>query len=212
MKLDIANLGYMLEHGKYINEGKVYSIEEGKKYFLQTEGVDFNCQVILDEDGDISISEINGEKPNGYEYFYSVGLEDSFSTEEVIKDLATEYKYVASLEDSDMLLYLPENNISYNGSLYEGGIMLGYEKMLLCHESNDHYTARAKLGIEEESYDIVEEVYFEDILDIDFSTIKDKILLDIFTKRGTISIVSNLESDPDLDNREIFREIKKFLI
>jgi len=214
MKLNIVNLGSILESGEYIHNGEKYSIEQGKEYFLQTEGIGFNCKVIYNKNEGFFISEINGKKPTKYKYFYNIKSEEmSFNIEEVVKDISFKYKYVPSLEYFNMLLlYLPGNNISCHGSIYEGGILLGSEKILLCHESKTHYKARIELGLKKGAYDIVTEIDFEDILDIDFSTIKDKILLDIFTKRGTISIVSDLNSDPDLDSREIFRTIKKFLI
>ena len=216
INVEVCELGMALENRMYFNSKKEEKwILRNFEYFFSSEGVVFNCRLIVDSEGDLCITEINGQKPeSGVEAFYTIEEIGHFELEYIAKELMIKYGFLPSFDFIErnakyISICAGDDSLVYKGKDYFE-IFLYEESIFLLNTSDN--CAEHVINYEQIPYDIVEKFDLEDIKNIEFASAGESIYLDIFTKKGLISLDKEISCEINHATRDFYRVIKQYLV
>ncbi len=178
--LSLNNLSIVLEKGFYFNEKEdMKDIKTNVNYKFETLGVNFSCELYVNNEGELGITTINGKEPETCEFFYSIKEFGNADISGLYYYLATNHGFLPSIE------YV--NNI-YVHSEKSNYCDFAYDQESLYFLDMTPTSVKVLEGIEDKFYDIVKRVLIKDIILVELDFVNKKAYLSVFTNEESFCI------------------------
>lgn len=212
INLQLVELDGALEYRRYLNKkGDEKSLLKNVEYVFSTEGIGFSCSLYVDDNEELGIIEINGEKPkDGVECFYT--LEGFFEDElkNMYNSMMADYGFLPSYRAHDSDIFKCVFDLGFYNNGYFSEIILGDEYLILLGRTDKAWTVTQ--DYDESFYDDINIIRYKDIKDVDLAVSSKEAIIDLYVRnKGAISIEIDIDFNPLSEVVKLRRVIKEFL-
>lgn len=182
--VDVDNLESIIEKGYYLNKKYEHKkIKKNVNYKLETQGINFSCELYVDSEGELGITTINGKTPDDCECFYTIeGLGDN-EVAGLYGYLAINYGFLSSRNQFEIIFSDTIKSLK-NSDFCD-----------LCYDEDTLYfadmTEQATIiykDYDNESFDRVVTLSFKDIIQVTLDFINEKAYFSVSSKEDTFTV------------------------